>query len=410
MHCLMYISVVLKAGVLTLLLQPAAIMPAQAEPNRSTVGIAAVPFLQIHPSAEVNMTAGAWTALPASHIAAFHVNPAQLGNFARSRNLSFQFAPGHIDWLPRFDASLIMKNRSLAAGYNLQDRFSSIPLSIGFGYMHTFLDLGLQNRRDEKGNLIGRFDAFEQYDAYAVGLHLDMSVEVALGYTLKQIESQPAKDYYAFPTAHDVGVQLSLPLTLNDFATRVSLGYTLSNLGDGVDYNGFYPLPRKQKLGYALSVAYQSSGSGNSVPWIALDVKAELRDMLIEPGDEMQQWEYQSLPGSLSFRDHLLPMRSDDYSVTIYRGLRFVLLETLEMGMGLYAGRGWPEPNRTFGLTINSGQITKSLASYHQIEWLDNISRYFELSYTWSGLDSFDDYHPLDETRYHSLTFTIRGV
>jgi len=63
----------------------------------------AVPFIGIHPGPNLNAMAGAFTALPTNDVFGQYFNPAQLGNFGRERNFSFQFYPAKTKWLPVFN-------------------------------------------------------------------------------------------------------------------------------------------------------------------------------------------------------------------------------------------------------------------------------------------------------------------
>jgi hypothetical protein len=66
-------------------------------------GEAAVPFLLIQPSANLNGMAGAYTALPTNDTFGAYYNPAQLGFFGQCENFSYQYMK--VDWLPSFNFS-----------------------------------------------------------------------------------------------------------------------------------------------------------------------------------------------------------------------------------------------------------------------------------------------------------------
>ena len=169
------------------------------------VGITAVPFLEISPGPSANISAGTYTALPTNDPAGFYYNPAQLGNFAYHRNFSYQLYPNTLDWISGFNDDISFNSSVFAIGYNFKNIQQNVPVSVGFGYMNTVLDLGEQIRTNEQGLRMGTYHSEESYDLFSFGVKFDYKVKVSIGYSVKSIRSNLAGSTVT-PKAHDVGL------------------------------------------------------------------------------------------------------------------------------------------------------------------------------------------------------------
>ncbi len=108
----------------------------------------AVPFLLIGPSSHSSGLTGAQTALPTRDTFGFYYNPGQLGLFAASDHLSFQYLK--VNWLPGFNFSdLYFTSRGVSVGRRLQDT----PFAVGLGFMRGYLNLGNNVWTDKQGNI-----------------------------------------------------------------------------------------------------------------------------------------------------------------------------------------------------------------------------------------------------------------
>ena len=240
----------------------------------------ALPWLLVQPSPELNGMAGAFTALPTDDPYGSYYNPAQIGNFSRNTNFAAHFYLNDVTWLPEYRIfnfqDLAYNNIAFGLGYNLQNIYPKVPLSIGLGYIRTSFEIQNHHVTDENGNDLGTFTSLETADAFSIGLTLDYVVLFSLGYTFKHISSdrsdrniqvgaEMSDDHYSV-NAGDFGAQLILPILKsyeflsenktvinNNFqpVLNISLGYAISNIGDKITYNADVQpdlLPRQARV------------------------------------------------------------------------------------------------------------------------------------------------------------------
>ena len=389
----------------------------------------AVPFVRISPSSRLSGMAGAFTALPTSDVYGQYYNPAQLANFGREKNLSWQFY-NDIKWLPGFSFSdFKYSSAAAAAGYNFKNLSKALPISIGFGYLDTELYYGKNIWTDEYGNVLGEFESKEYYKAYSIGVGFEYFAIMNIGYTYKDITSDFAVGYDDPPketgNAYDIGLQVTFPIigiinqiqkksitVFNNFrpSADISFGYSIMNIGDDIKYFNETrndPLPRMAQIGLALSFGLETTIQGVNSKAIKIDFSSEGRDLLVKK-DSLGRYEYVNTPGAINIWENVIKGKISD-EVDVHRGWRLQIYEIFEISMGNYNGLGWEEAGgvKTFGFTASSRGILKLINALHENKTLSFIADHFELSY--SHTEYAQKRNPLDGTIYNGVNLTVFG-
>lgn len=396
-------------------------------------GESAVPFVLIQPSTQLNGMAGAYTALPTNDTFGSYYNPAQLGYFSQNDNLSHQIM--ETKWLPTFNFDdLYFKAKGFQLGYNLKNIKSSIPVSIGVGYMRGYLNLGENVWTDETGTEIGTFDSKEWYDAFSIGIKYSYFADFSIGITYKFIKSKltpgsitindSKTKSVAETEAYDLGFLFSLPIHKfyansfmripgNEFnllpLTRFSVGMVKTNVGDAISYldpNQPDPLPRQAKIGYSIDL-------GLSADWhnIQLDIfnyqhSSEANDLLVKR-DTSGRFEYQSFPGDININDNVFDKNGN--SLVINRnGYSIEFLELVKISRGKFHGHGFSKI-RTSGYTLHLKGLLKVITSLFPSPYVKRILPHFDLMYSQSKYNPKEDDHPLSKTKFESITISVYG-
>jgi hypothetical protein len=216
----------------------------------------AAEFLLIAPSPETNAQGTSSVSRITDDAYAVHFNPAQLGFSSTQTNATFACYPSQIRWKPDYALDdLTYNSYVLSGGINLE-KYCCLPISVGVAYSHIVLDYGIMSRTLENSpEIIGTFDSEEHANAYSVGVGIDLGVRLALGFTLRKIESNlnsfTAENEQGSGSAslwsHDYGLLMDFPITnwvaknskvLPDITPLcdVSFGTALTNVGDKMAY------------------------------------------------------------------------------------------------------------------------------------------------------------------------------
>lgn len=380
--------------------------------------------------------AGAYTALPTDDPYGTYYNPAQIGNFGRSTNFAAHFYLNDVTRLSQFGQlnflDMFYNSTALGLGYNLQKIYPKVPLSIGLGYIRTNYEIKRHHVTDENGNDLGTFTSLESVDAFSIGLTLDYVVLFSLGYTFKQIDSQlfdrhiqvgaETRGGSSNANAGDFGLQLILPLikSYEYFSEKkvlirnklqpvldISLGYTLSNIGDGMTYideSRPDPLPRQARLGYAVSVGFKQITPDINIRLFRFDWSSEARDILIQR--DPAGFTYRSSPGDIKFWDHVILAKSDE-DVQIYQGWRLGAFESIRYSRGRFQSLYSNEFQKTWGLVISTKGLSKYLKTLSNNNIVGFILKHFELRYSQSSFETDND--PENNGTFHGLALYIFG-
>lgn len=403
-------------------------------PSLLAQGEATMLFLRIPPSPLLNGMGGVGTALPINEPFAFHYNPAQLGYNSQTTILAYQFYPSKMQWLHAINIPDLTFNSSVfIAGYNFQNLKSGLPFSIGFGYMKGKIDYGENIITDISGNEIGRFNSYENYNSYAIGLGVNYYVNLNVGMAFKNIESKLSPGVFvngerfegkAKATARDIGVQLIIPalklfnskLAINTSSGyplvpyfNVSFGYARTNIGDEVKYGDLLqsdPIPRTAQVGYALSVGLDLNYKKSILRVLGIDWSSDALDILIER--DGINFTYKKGWGDINFWENVILAKSSD-DVENRHGFRFQFFEFFQLVFGNFNGPGWGEGVNTVGFAVQSRGLLKLSSFLFDDKYVKFIGEHFDLQYSWTHYNPKDMDTPLRGTIYRSLTFSITG-
>jgi len=141
------------------------------------------PTLYLTPSPKQIGLGMSGTSLPSEDPSGFYYNPAQLGFIGQTNDISFQFYPSTFNSLGINTANY--DNKSYNIGYNFEKLLSGINLSAGFGYIHSNFDYQYIFSEPNFPQYPERFDTYEKFDAYGLGIGIDYYVQLNFGITYK---------------------------------------------------------------------------------------------------------------------------------------------------------------------------------------------------------------------------------
>ena len=396
-------------------------------PLRSQVDVAMI-FLRNSPSPLLNGMGQVGTALLTEEVYALYYNPAHLGLVSRHNNAVLSIYPAQTDWLPGLQFSdLKLYSMAVNLGYEFKNIWRTLTLRAGLGYMYTKLDLGSSVVTDEQGNIIGRYESWENYNALCAGLGIEYYIQLSFGLALKHAKSElglpeiqvgaetrstgsesdmidygfhifvPILRFYTDPIKNSANPQQAW-LPEFDF----SLGYTKANIGDPVPYyltNLPLPLPRTARLGYAVSIGLDWYYNSQWFKIFSADYSVDALDLLIdkEHSNRIQS----GLLGDIHIGNNLLKGNADQ-NVDVHKDYRFRFFETFQILSGSWDGENWNKPV-TSGFAFTLKGLFKYLASVSDNQIIQYIGRHFDLQYVYSKVD-VEGENPWDGTEYQSLT------
>jgi hypothetical protein len=238
----------------------------------------------------------------------------------------------------------------------------------------------------------------------AVGL--DYYLQLSLGYTYKHIyfDGGPGiqvgpvvNDDYQSSSAYDLGLILTIPCAdlynkaaateLKWFGTivpafNISLGTTMLNIGDTMEFWGFSSrLPRQAKIGYGLSLELTGALRSQAIRFLRFDWACEAEDILTDLS--RSDAEYRSYPGNIKFWNNVILGKTDG-EVIINNGLSLALFEFLEFRWGR---RNLPGDDLFYnytssGFTVSSKGPLLLLADYAKTDMINWIAAHLELKYS----------------------------
>ncbi len=391
----------------------------------SAQGFYAAPFLLSGPSAYLEASGGAFTAMPANDAFGFYYNPAQLGQFSQNSNGALQIA--RRDWIPGIPETNY-SNFGLSLGYNLKKINENLPLSIGMGYMLNYLSLGENVWTDETGTELGTYDSREYTNAFGLGLCVDFFLRAAIGVTYKRIVSKLTpftivgaenSSGEATANAFDFGLQINVPFTelfRDERKTtfqlfpviEISYGYAIVNIGDEMRYIDKHqadPLPRQARLGNALKLGLGMQNNGVDIDLITIDYVAEANDLLANR-NQSGQVEYQGAFGDIKFPKAMFLLDDPD-KVTVRRGIGLNFFEMFQWHMGLidqpYSGQ-----KRPMGFAFNLRGVLKIISAFSGNPNLKNGLNHFDFQINYTHIDLNRDYS-MGDGGYFGIAFGIYG-
>ncbi|MHB1686768.1 MAG: PorV/PorQ family protein [Ignavibacteriaceae bacterium] len=380
----------------------------------------ALPMLYLNPSPRLNGLGMVGTSLPNDDPFGFYYNPAQLGHYSQTNNLSYQLYPSNVDWLG-FNL-ITYRNSAVNIGYNFKKELNGLSLSAGFGYIHSKLDYG---------PFIDTGDRYDEFNAYSLGIGIDYYVQFNIGITYKNIYSflgsQPVmgttqtKNIESNPTAVDYGLLLTVPVVkLIDPEYKfymfqnlpavpyfnISVGYSRLNQGGEVVYLDpaqADPLPRTARLGYTLSTGLDLKLQNNLFRVFGYDFTVDADEILINPPNGLTPFTYKNGIGDINIGKNLIELKGDD-NVVVHKGHEFNFLETFTYMIGRFDGRGYYN-DQSSGIGIRAKGILTLLKAYTSSETLNFIAGHFDIQYYSTRLYFGDSL----ETKYASINLSFYG-
>jgi hypothetical protein len=374
-------------------------------------GEAAVPFLVLQQSPQFTGAAQVGVAVPPIDPMGFYLNPAVLGETSQEFNFTTLFLPSKVDWLNfgRIEFSTF----GMSLGYNFKNSFLKIPLSIGIGYIKNRLDYGEFVRMGpESPDPISSFDSYDEFSSLSFGVSYEFYLKFSAGITTKSFksvlsdspsESEPGKRK-AEGNAFDYGFLITAPISklfYDDVVfnvkdnwnikpkTNISLGYSLTNIGDEINYIDQAqsdPIPRTARLGYNINLGFDLVSDNLKFNLLDYYFIAEAEDILIEKNEANDyKTEYQSGFGDISFGDNVISLKGDE-KVVVRKAHMFRILETISFSIGRFDGRGYYEIRKTDGLIISTTGISKYLSSNFDNDILQFIADHISIEYYHSTL------------------------
>jgi len=359
----------------------------------------ALPMLYINPSPRINALGMAGASLPTNDPFGFYYNPAQLGYFSQTNNLSYELYPSNEDWLGL--GVWPYRNSAVNIGYNFKNELNGLSLSAGFGYIHSESNLGTYMFYPGYTSSI-----YDKYDAYSLGIGVDYYVQFNIGFTYKSINSSlgvwqiPGTSQYknaqVSPTAVDYGVLMTVPVLkltapeykfnlLNEIPAvpyfNISLGYSRLNQGGEVAYVDpaqSDPMPRTARLGYAISTGLDIEIHNNKFRLFGYDFTVDADEMLISR-DTSFNLSYKSGIGNISIGRNLIGLKSSD-NVVVHKAHEFNLCETFTVMIGRFDGAGYFN-NESNGIGMRLKGILTLLKAYTTNETFNFIADHMDVQY-----------------------------
>jgi len=315
---------------------------------------AAQELLMMPPSPEANGRAGVYFSGDSHDPLAPISNPGLLGLMANHDRLLVSAYPARAKWSVFDMKPFGYSSRSVQLGFDQRamQRFlrTSLPLSFGFGYQETNLDLGDLRFVDENGHETGTggksYENTRGFDM-AVGLNY-RRFQAGLGFThkLTTMHWGSPDDYSNF--ASDVGAIVQARLERFFYHTdpvfengqfraqpfgTVSLGYTVANLGPKLRLKDSFradPLERTATMSLGGEIGLKAAHPVEA-DWrlVSFGAGVQTRDLLIAHDGE----HYKSLLGDIHPLRNLVLGKGND-QLGMYTGFEVGILETFYYRVG----------------------------------------------------------------------------
>ncbi len=391
---------------------------------------AALQMLYLNPSPRLNGLGMVGTSLPNDDPFGFYYNPAQLGHFSQTNNLSYELYPSNVNWLNL--NLLTYRNSAVDIGYNFKNELNGLSLSAGFGYIHSKLNYGTFTSRDASAqNSLYSYNSYDEFDAYSLGIGIDYYIQFNIGITYKSINSflgvEPImntaqlKNITAKPTTIDYGFLLTVPVVKlidHDYKFYLlqnipavpyfnfSIGYSRLNQGGEVSYidpSQSDPLPRTARLGYTLSTGLDIKLNNNLFRLFGYDFTVDADNLLVNPIEGFGPVTYKSGIGDINIGRNLFELKSDK-NVVVHKGHEFNLFETFSVLIGRFDGSGFYN-DESNGIGFRLKGIFTLLKSYTNNRYFNFIADHFDIQYYSTKLDFGSGI----ESKFEGINFSFYG-
>ncbi len=340
----------------------------------------AIPTLYLNPSPEANGLGWTGVSYADQNALNFYYNPAMLGHFAQTKNISIQSYPGNTNWF-NYDF-LKYYSYGLNFGYNFKNQLNNLNVAIGAGFIHSKFSFGTYNMYPQNGY----FESYDTFDAYGLGVSINYYLTFSAGITYKSIQSvlsdMPTSGELgkgrADVDAIDYGFMITIPVIklIDDAysfefseessilpAFNYSLGYSRLNIGKEVYYIDpaqADPLPLTARLGQTFDFGLNFKSNNILINLFNYDLILEAEDLLFKRSVKMDasgyyagsEINYQGMLGDINFSKHLIQLKSDN-NVVVHKGHAISFIETVTILKGSYMGRGFSTTMKTEGLVFS---------------------------------------------------------
>ncbi|MFQ5630908.1 MAG: hypothetical protein ACE5I1_19225 [bacterium] len=386
-------------------------------------------FLLIQPSTQATAMGGVSVASVSDDPVAMAFNPAHLGMLPGKPLFSVEVYPGTTDWLPSLASNISYDAKSFAFGFPFKSDGEPARYSVGFGYTRINLDLDEQVITGEDSpEPLGTFSSFERANVFTVAVGLDYFFKAAVGYSFKSIESNlggigAGSEFGAAkakPTAHDLGVMISLPVFARfapgfSFASGVlkpflatTVGYSQSNIGGTVSYidaSQADPLTRVARIGIGINAGLVKDD------WqvLAFNWSREAEDVLVRRDEFGNDIRYEKFLGDINFFDEIILGNEDGNSIQ-KTGWAYHFFDILSVRRGRYHDFQGKVEYETKGTGVSLRGIFKLFSNLspglRDSDQFDFLLRHIDVRFQTSEWQ-LGVGHPLFGTKFNSIRVSL---
>jgi hypothetical protein len=386
----------------------------------------AVPFLLINPSPDANGQGCTSISRISDDPYAINLNPAHLGFSSIQTNTMFSFYPNKTLWLPGLGLDDLTFNAFVISGGINLDKYTSWSVSIGIAYSRVDLNLGTFYRTFAGPDIVGTFTGEEHHDALSIGFGFDLGVRLAIGITFRRIESnlgdfgagQERGTGNSSAWSRDYGLLINVPLV--DLVAKnselipgitpifdLSLGTALTNTGDKmiyIDRAQTDPLPKTISLGTSLEFGLRYARTNQKL--LSFTWSRQSDNLLV--GRDNQNYFYRGGFGDIDFFKNIVEGKRTE-TIELSQGWQIGIGEIVFVRGGSYDGTGERFfTTEGFGLRLSGFLKLLQGLEIEKSSDLSSVADHFDLRYDQSEYHTSEWNHPLDTTRFSSLTITIK--
>jgi hypothetical protein len=369
----------------------------------------ALPFLLMNPSPAATAMGDIGVSYNPDEAYNIAFNPAHLGamgkehNFLGSANLSNTYIYN-------------LSNYGFQFGLDL-NKLTGLPLHAGIGYLKQSIDLGEFTRTSENGQVIGKFNAYENANSIAIGASLDYWAVISFGLTYKFLVSNlTSSDIYsanggtARAGAVDAGLLISMPIldNYNIFGdlksdVKANIGYSILNMGNEIVYSGESdPLPLNDRIGYSIKADFKLPINNIDFSILRIDWTAETRELLVSR-DSLGS-SYENPFSRINLPENLILLNNKGNNIQVGYGMKLTAFDFISYMSGHY--ENGIHKYSTDGFEISTKGIFNFLNSYFDNNTISFIKKYIEISY--SSAKTTNDVYPTVE--FNSLNLKINNI
>jgi hypothetical protein len=345
----------------------------------------ALPFLLFNPSPSATAMGDVGVAYNSDEAFNISSNPAHLGAMGKDHNFIASTNLNHYYLFNSF-------NFGFQFGLDL-NKLTGLPLHAGIGYLRQSENLGEFTRTSENGQVIGKFNSYENANSIAIGASLDYWVEISIGLTYKFISSNLTPtdlteliDGPSRTGALDAGLLISIPIldNYNIFGDvksdiKANIGYSILNMGNEIEYGREKdPLPLNDRIGYSIKADFKLPINKKDFSILKIDWTAETREFLVNR--DSLSTSYANPFSRINLPDNLLLLNNNRNNIQIGYGMKLTAFDFFSYMSGHYENGIYKYS--TDGFEISSKGIFNFLIDDSNTGTLGFIKKHFEISYS----------------------------